>query len=339
VPPHRIPQETVKAQVRKLLPLPPQRLDAVMELFDNALVDSRFSVAPVAELGVRRGLTELMGIYQQHAVPLAQQVAAAALDRAGLRPRDVDLVITTSCTGVMLPSLDAHLVNDLGLRSDVRRLPITELGCLAGASALARAYDFLRGRPDAHVLVVAVELPTLSFQREDTSVANLVSTALFGDGAAAAVLGGRAGGGLAVVDTQAHLFPATLGTLGYDLRDDGFHVVLGPELPAVVAGGIGDVVDDLLRRARVPRAELEFFLLHPGGRRVLTAVERALGLGPAQTAPSWAVMRDFGNLSSATVLFLLEDWLARPAARPGAHGLLGAFGPGFSTELLLLRWN
>jgi len=340
VPEYCLDQESVKRALRPLLPVSTNRLDAVMALFDNALVKRRFSVLPLEQLCVPRSLSDTMALYRDSAVRLGRTVAADCLAGAGVSARVVDLVITLSCTGFMIPSLDAHLAQDLGFRPDVRRLPITELGCVAGAAALARAHDFLAGHPEAHVLIVAVELPTLSFQRSDASTAQLVSTALFGDGAAAVLLTGRRSvPGVAVLDAETHLFPNSLDLLGFDLRDDGLHVVLAKELPETLRATFGAVVDRLLDRAGIGRADLECCVFHPGGKRILLAIEEALGLARAQTQPSWDVLREYGNLSSAAVLFVLERWMKQHRPRPGAYGLLGAFGPGLSTELCLLQWN
>ena len=339
VPEHCLDQDSVKRSLRPLLSVSANRLDAVMALFDNALVNRRFSVLPLQQLCVPRSLSETMALYRDSAVRLGRTVAADCLAGAGVSARAVDLVITLSCTGFMIPSLDAHLANDLSFRPDVRRLPITELGCVAGAAALSRAHDFLRGHPDAHVLIVAVELPTLSFQRNDASTAQLVSTALFGDGAAALLLTGRSVPGVALLDAESHLFPNSLDLLGFDLRDDGLHVVLAKELPETLRATFGGVVDRLLARAGIGRADLECCAFHPGGKRILLAIEEALGLDRTLTQPSWDVLRDYGNQSSAAVLFVLERWMKQCRPRPGAYGLLGAFGPGLSTELCLLRWN
>ena len=340
VPEHCFEQDSVKRVLRPLLPVSASRLDAVMALFDNAQVQRRFSVLPLDQLSVPRSLTDTMTLYRDSAVRLGRTAAAQCLTGAGVSARAVDLVITLSCTGFMIPSLDAHLAHDLGFRPDVRRLPITELGCVGGAAALARAHDFLAGHPEAHVLIVAVELPTLSFQRSDPSTAQLVSTALFGDGAAAVLLTGRRSvSGVAVLDTETHLFPNSLDLLGFDLRNEGLHVVLAKELPETLRATFGAVVDRLLERAGIGRADLEYCVFHPGGKRILLAIEEALGLDRAQTQPSWDVLREYGNQSSAAVLFVLERWMKRHRPRLGAYGLLGAFGPGLSTELCLLQWN
>src|SRR5689334_17491940 len=210
VPEHILNQSDVKQAVEAVVPLNRERLGAVLSLFDGAGVERRHSVLPVAELHRPRDLTETMDIYRTHAIRLGRLVAQECLERAEVAPADVDLVITVSCTGVMLPSLDAFLANDLGFRPDVRRLPITELGCMGGAAALSYARDFIAGHPGANVLVISVELPTLSFQRHDVSPANLISTAIFGDGAAAALVTGREIAGARMLDTRSHLFPRSL---------------------------------------------------------------------------------------------------------------------------------
>lgn len=339
VPEHVLTQEDVKAAVRKVFPLARDRLAAVLSLFDGAGVERRYSVLPVGELHQRRDMTATMAIYREHAIRLGRQVAAQCLERAGVAPEAVDMVITTSCTGVMIPSLDAYLANDLGFRADVRRLPITELGCVAGASALVHARDFIAGHPEANVLVIAVELPTLSFQRDDLSSANLISTAIFGDGAAAALLTGRPVPGAAILAAQSHLFPGSLDALGFDLKHDGFHVVLARELPGMVRAEVGDLVSALLARAGITRELVSGFVLHPGGRRILDALEDVMGIAGDESAPSREILRDYGNLSSATVLFVLHEWMTRRRPPAGAHSVLGAFGPGFSSELMVLRWT
>jgi alkylresorcinol/alkylpyrone synthase len=339
VPEHLLTQEDVKEAVRKVVPLARERLAAVLALFDGAGVQRRYSVLPVDHLHHRRDMTETMALYRDHALRLGRKVASDCLRQAGVAPEAVDMVITVSCTGVMIPSLDAYLANDLGFRPDVRRLPITELGCVAGASALVHARDFIAGHPGANVLVISVELPTLSFQRDDLSSANLVSTAIFGDGAAAALLTGRPVPGATILEAQSHLFPRSLDALGFDLKSDGFHVVLARELPGIVRAEVGGLVEELLARAGVTRAQVGAFVLHPGGRRILEALEDVLAISADEAGPSREIFRDYGNLSSATVLFVLHEWMTRRRPAPGSHGVLGAFGPGFSSELMVLRWT
>jgi alkylresorcinol/alkylpyrone synthase len=347
VPAHVLDQDEVKRSLCEVLGLPPKRLRPVLGLFDNALVDRRYSVLPLPELRLRRSLSHTTAIYRDHAIRLGCEVAARCLGEAGIAPDAIDLVITVSCTGIMIPSLDAHLANHLGLRADIKRLPITELGCVAGAAALGRAHDFLVGRPGGHVLVVAVELPTLSFQHEDVTVPQLVSTALFGDGAAAAILTGAArvsgdgagAAGVSILATRSHLFADSTDALGFDLRDDGFHVLLAKDLPERLRRDFAQVVGDVLAAADLRRDDLTSFVLHPGGRRILSALAEALQIERAHMQPSWDVLRDSGNVSSAAVLFVLDRWLRRQRPTARAYGLLAAFGPGLTAEMCLLQWN
>jgi alkylresorcinol/alkylpyrone synthase len=342
VPAYSATQTAVKARLREVFDLPARRLDAAMELFDHAAVERRFSVEPIEQLGVPRSIGNIQDRYREHALGLGRKVAREALARANVAAADIDLIVTTSCTGIMIPSLDAYLVDDLGLRSDVRRLPITEMGCAGGAAALARTHDFLVGFPRARALVIAVELPSLSMQRADLSPANLVSTALFGDGAGAAVLvGGETGlaGAVSLLETLSHIWPRSAYALGFDLKDDGFHTVLSKDVPELLRSEIVALVSTLAARRGLGREQLSSFVLHPGGRKILGFVEEELGLSRADTQPSWDVLRDYGNQSSASVLFVLHEWLTRRRPPAGTHGVLAAFGPGLTSEMLLLGWN
>jgi alkylresorcinol/alkylpyrone synthase len=342
VPPHVATQEQVKERLRVMLPLDARHMAAALALFDHTAVERRCSVYPIEDFGRRRTLGEISEEYRRHALALGRQVAAHALDAAGVRADEIDLFVSVSCTGIMIPSLDAYLIDELGFRRDVRRLPLTELGCAGGAAALGRAHDFLRGFPAARALVIAVELPSLSLQQDDPSPENLVATALFGDGAAAVVLEGGdvetcgEAPRTRVLDTMAHVFPRSTGALGFDLRDDGFHAVLSKEVPAMLRGELRALVDALAGRGGLSRAALSYFIVHPGGRKILGAVEEALGLTREDTQPSWDVLRDHGNQSSASVLFVLDRWLRERPPAPDAHGVLAAFGPGLSVDMLLL---
>jgi alkylresorcinol/alkylpyrone synthase len=338
VPEHVVTREQVKAYFGRVFPVTAARLDAMMEIVDHSEIRRRFCILPVEELVRPRPLEKLSEEYRHHAIALGRRVAAEALDRARMAPRDIDLIITVSCTGFMIPSLDAHLVNDLGFRSNVRRLPITELGCAAGASAMAKAWEFLRAFPGKNVLVVAVELPSLTFQRGNLSQANLISTILFGDGAAAAVLSGRAGEGPRVLDAESYLFPDSIGAMGFDLKDTGFHIVLSQDVPELIRGRIRELARCFLSRSGLEVGDVAAFVLHPGGRKLLAGIESELGLTDGRTGPSWNVLREYGNLSSASVLFVLHEWLTTRRVASGDYGLMAAFGPGFTAEQLLLQW-
>ena len=338
VPPHILARDDVKTYMRQVFSVGERRLDTLMTVIDNAQVHTRHSVFPVDYIVKPRSLAQLSLEYQEHAVALGRQAAERCLVNARMTPGDIDMIMTVSCTGFMIPSLDAHLINLMGFRSNVRRLPLTELGCAAGAMALARAAEFVRASPGSTVLIVAVELPTLTFQRGDLSQANLISSVLFGDGAAAAVVTGRATAGPRVVDADTYTFPQSLDAMGFELRDTGFHIVLSKDVPQMIRERIRQLVDEFLQRSGLTRGAVAAFLLHPGGQKLLSYVERELELDRTDTQLSWDVLREYGNLSSATILFILHARLTTGQMTPGAYGLVAAFGPGFSAELLLLQW-
>ena len=339
VPPHILSRELVKEYFGRTFSLSGRRLEAVLEIVDNSKIERRYAIFPVDYLIEPRSLGKTNQEYREHAICLGRRAAEQALGRAGLGASDIDMIVTVSCTGFMIPSLDAYLAPEMGFRPNVRRLPITELGCAAGAAGLTRAWDYVRAHPDANVLLIAVELPSLTFQRRDLSQANLISTILFGDGAGAAVVTGRPAKGPRILDSESFLFPESIDAMGFDLRDTGFHIILSKEVPQLIRGRIGGLVDDFLSRNGIARQDLHAFVLHPGGQKLLSYMEEELGAAAWQVAPSWEVLRDYGNLSSASVLFVLHEWLARGAIDSGALGLLAAFGPGFSSEMLLLQWT
>jgi alkylresorcinol/alkylpyrone synthase len=238
----------------------------------------------------------------------------------------------------MIPSLDAHLIKLMSFRSNVRRMPFTELGCAAGAMALGRAADYLKAHPGENVLIISVELPSLTFQRKDISQANLISSVLFGDGAAAVIVSGREVHGPKILVSETYTFPDSLFAMGFDLRDSGFHILLDKEVPEMIGGEIRGLVEGFLERNGRKREEIKGWILHPGGARLLSNVEKELSLCKCDTQPSWDILGNVGNLSSATILFILQEWLEKRPLQSGEYALAAAFGPGFSAEFLLLQW-
>ena len=339
LPEHTITDADVKRYFKHVFSIPEDRLRVMMTVVDNAQIDRRFCVNDIDTIIEPRPISELSCEYQKHSIRLGHEAAVAALDEAGIEPRDVDVVITVSCTGFMIPSLDAHLINMLGMRSNVKRLPVTELGCAAGAAMLARASDFLRDTEDKTVLVVSVEIPSLTFQRGDLSPANLISSILFGDGAAAAVVTTRPAQGPRILETESYLFPDSIGAMGFDLKNSGFHIVLSRDVPDLIRSRIRGLVDRFLENKGLSRQTVPAFVLHPGGQKLLSFVEEELELPRSATQASWDILREFGNLSSASVLFVLDRWMRQGNVEAGKHGLLAAFGPGFSAEMLLLEWT
>jgi alkylresorcinol/alkylpyrone synthase len=364
LPVHTITREDVKYQMGRVFDIPERRLEAMMSIVDNAQVTKRHSIFPVEYIVEPRSLEKTNQEYIEHAIKLGREAAEKCLERAHLRADEIDLIITVSCTGFMIPSLDAHLINLMGFRSDVRRMPFTELGCAAGAMGLARAADYLKAYPGGNALVIAVELPTLTFQRKDISQANLISSVLFGDGAAAVIIsnnpkavaaapassahtngnGNSAAAGASahkpkILVSETYTFPDSLGAMGFDLRDAGFHILLDKNVPDMIGTKIKALVDDFLGRHGLTQQDIKGWILHPGGARLLGNVEIALGLSKSQTQPSWDVLANVGNLSSATILFILQEWLEKRPLNPGDIAMAAAFGPGFSAEFLLLQWT
>jgi alkylresorcinol/alkylpyrone synthase len=338
VPPYLLTRDVVKKHIKDVFSLDGKRLEAIHSVIDNSQIDQRHSVFPVEYIIEPRPLARINNEYRVKSFELGLQVTAGALKQAEMSPSDVDLLMTVSCTGVMIPSLDAYLAAEMGFRSDVRRLPITELGCAAGAAGLAHAWEYLRAFPNRTALLVAVELPTLTFQRKDFSQANLISAVLFGDGAAGVVVTGREAPGPRILAAESYLFPNSLDAMGFDLRDSGFHIVLSKDVPQLIRERVRELAEGFLARQGLRREDISAFILHPGGQKLLSFMEAELELSRTDTEFSWDVLRRFGNLSSASVLFILQEWLSKREMPSGSYGLLMAFGPGFTAEMILLQW-
>ena len=331
LPEHVLERNETIRELKRFWP----RLDRLAEA--EAAVATRYTCEPIDRVLRPRGLTELREAYLKHARQLARDAACGALIRAGVNGRDVDVVISVSCTGYLVPSLDVHLAAELGLRPDVIRIPITELGCSAGASAIALGHRHLHGFPDHKVLVVAVEVPSLNFHPRDSSIDNLTACLVFGDGAGAAVMSADgARRGLSVLATASHLVPNTADLLGFDLRDDGFYVVLDRRLPRLVTGELGPAVQRFMSASGL--RSLDFVAAHAAGPRIFDAIETALQIQPRALALSREVFAEVGNTSSAAIFFTLEKLIARGGEKP-AQGLGLGLGPGVSIELMRLEWQ
>jgi len=296
---------------------------------------TRYFAEPLSSLMAPRSQSHKTDSYLEHGRVLARQVCCEALEASGVARPDIGLLIGVSCTGVVLPSLDAELIPVLGLDPVVARLPITELGCGGGIGGMARALDYLRAYPDRAVLLFAVELPSLTFQPEDHSVDNLVAAMVFGDGAGALVVqAADAADGCVIEQCGTMLVPAGARYLGYELRDGGLRVVLSRELPHVVEQHLQSAVASFLAGAGLTINDIDLVAAHPGGPRIFDAVERALGLAPKMLDVSREVFDAYGNASSAGIFFVLEELCRRGAS---GRALAVAFGPGLSIELALMR--
>lgn len=338
--PYQYPQQDITDMVaRTCLPEGADRR-VLDRLHRGARVTTRHTALPLDQYGELKDFGAVNDAFIAAAVPLGAETVGAALDMAGLSPRDVDLLMFTSVTGIAAPSVDARLVGRLGLRPDVKRLPIFGLGCVAGAAGIARIHDYLLGRPDDVAVLLSVELCSLTFQRDDVSAANLVATALFGDGAGAVVACGarRGADGPVVIDTRSHLYPDTEQVMGWDITGSGFRIVLDASVPDVVRKNLGADVDGFLADHGLTREDITAWVCHPGGPKVLEAVEEVLELPDGALDVTWRSLAAVGNLSSSSVLHVLRDTLAERRPPAGTAGLLLAMGPGFCSELVLVRW-
>lgn len=336
LPPNAADQEELIGAFRHVWSQQNFNMARVEELHRAVKVGRRHLALPLeayAELG---GFASRSRAFAEVAQTLGAAAISSALEAAGLEPGDVDHLFFATVTGVATPSIDARLVNRLGLRSDVKRTPIFGLGCVAGAAGIARASEVVRAFPGTHSVLLSVELCSLTLQRDDLSIPNLIASGLFGDGAAAVVLG--EGSGPRILATRSVFYPDTEGVMGWEVVDQGFKVLLTAEVPAMVRRHIAGDVDGFLGDHGLSRADIRHWISHPGGPKVMEAVEEALELPEGALARSWRSLEAVGNLSSASVLFVLGDTLAEADARQGDHGLLLAMGPGFCSELVLLQW-
>jgi len=308
-------------------------LDRLMPVFANAGIDTRYSCVPLEWYDRPHGWAERNELYLEHAVRLLERAARGALAHADLAAHQIDAVVTISTTGIATPSLDARLLNRLGLRADVTRLPVFGLGCAGGVAGLARAADLARARPGSNILFLVVELCALCFRRGDNSKSNVVATALFGDGAAAGIVS-TDGGGPALGAAGEHTWPDSLGVMGWDVMEDGLKAIFSRDIPALVRGELRAAAKAFLARHGLTLDGIDHVVCHPGGVKVLAAIEEAFTLAAGALDHARAVLRDCGNMSAATVLFVLDRTL-----KAGASGrlLLSALGPGFTAGFLVLE--
>lgn len=340
-PSYRYSQAELTSAVARLAGLSPARRAVMERLHRNAGVRTRHTVLPLPEYSrLPGGIGEANDRYITGATDLGERALSAALSAAGVSASDVDLLVVTSVTGVAVPSLDARLIPRLGLRPDVKRLPVFGLGCVAGAAGLARVHDYLRGWPEHTAALLSVELCSVTWRSGPAvSTADLVASGLFGDGAAAVIATGSGGppGSPRVVATRSEVYPDSADTLGWRLGSDGFRIVLTADLADVVSRHLAGTVTSFLAAHGLTTGDISAWICHPGGPKVLDAVQGALKLPAAALDASRGSLASVGNLSSASVLHILERTLREPAAA-GSYGLLIGLGPGVSTELVLLRW-
>ena len=337
-PPYDYAQDEIRDVARHLFGGRLSGLEQLLTVFANARVERRQFVRPPAWYLEPRDAAERNQVFLTDGFQLLERAARLCLQQAAVAAADLDLIIAVTSTGHAAPSLDARLVGVLGCRPDTVRLPLWGLGCAGGAAGLARARDYCLAHPEARVLVATLETCSLTFLSDDASKKNLVAAAIFGDGAAAALVAGEraAAAGPRLSAARSHLFPDSERVMGWDVVAGGLQLVLSPRLPTMVRAELPALVEAFLADHGRRRHELAFYLTHPGGSRVIDAYRQALGLYGDELALTEQILREHGNISSASVLVVLEHWLRDGPADAGT-GLLSAFGPGFSAELLLVE--
>jgi len=336
VPDTRVDQDTAREFARERFAGRVPDLDRLLSVFEHAGIRTRYFAVPEEWFFTSHDLAEKSALYVREATRLSARAARDALAAADLTPDDVDAVIYVNTTGLATPSIDARLVNELGLRPDVHRSPLWGLGCAGGAAGLAHAHRAVQARPDAVVLLIAAEFCGLTFLPDDTSKSNLVATALFADGVGAAVVRGE-GEGIRVLDARSRFHPDTLDVMGWTVLQEGLQVVFAKRIPDIVRETAAADFGAFLGDHGLGLGDMDALIFHPGGVKVLEAYMEALELPPERLALSAGVLRDYGNMSSATVLFVLARYLEAHGVDGGGRGLLSALGPGFCSESLLLE--
>lgn len=309
-----------------------------IKIFENAAVDKRYSIMNPEEVFAQTSFEERNRIYSREAVKIGEKVLLKALTKAEWKANSLDYIITVSCTGIMIPSLDAYLINRLQMRQDIVRLPVTEMGCAAGISGLIYAKQFLQANPGKRAAVIAVESPTATFLLNDYSMANIVSAAIFGDGAACVLLTSEEDApGPNLISTEMYHFFDAEQMMGFELTNNGLKMVLDQQVPETIAAHFPRIVHPFLEKNKLNIQDINHLIFHPGGRKILETVDALFGEMGKNIDDTKEVLRLFGNMSSATVLYVLERFMDKQIEK-NEHGLMLSFGPGFSAQQALLKW-
>jgi alkylresorcinol/alkylpyrone synthase len=310
----------------------------VKKIFEGAAVDKRYSIMDPISVFENTSFEHKNDIYIREVIDLGEKVLDKALKKAQWQPEELDFIITVSCTGIMIPSLDAYLINSLQLRQDIVRLPVTEMGCAAGISGIIYAKNFLKANPGKKVAVIAVESPTATFQLDDFSMANIVSAAIFGDGAACVLLSSvEEEEGIEIIDEEMYHFYDTIEMMGFKLTNSGLQMVLDIEVPNTIASHFDAIVHPFLHKNNLKITDIDHLIFHPGGKKIIEMVEGLFSDHGKNIDDTKEVLKLYGNMSSATVLYVLERFMDKKPKK-GSKGLMLSFGPGFSAQRVLLQF-
>lgn len=310
----------------------------VKKIFEGAMVDKRYSIMDPIEVFTNTSFEDRNAIYVREVIDLGEKVLQKALDKAQWKPEDLDFIITVSCTGIMIPSLDAYLINKLHLRQDIVRLPVTEMGCAAGISGIIYAKNFLKANPGKRAVVIAVESPTATFQLDDYSMANIVSAAIFGDGAACVLLSSNENdSGPEILDEEMYHFYDAEHMMGFKLTNSGLQMVLDIEVPDTIANHFPEIINPFLAKNNLTIEAINHLIFHPGGKKIIQTVEELFSDLGKNIDDTKEILRLYGNMSSATVLYVLEK-IMETNPKKGEKGIMLSFGPGFSAQRILLEF-
>ncbi len=340
LPPHYYPQQQLLEGFRRYWSPRLNRLDILERLHSAAQVDGRYLALPMEEYPPATW-GQANDRWIQVAMDLGEQAICRALRESGIAADQLGAFFFVSVTGIASPSIEARLMNRMRLNPRMKRVPVFGLGCVAGAAGIARAADYVKAFPREAALLLSVELCSLTVQKDDLSVANLISSGLFGDGAAAVIVAGSEATGAPgprIVATRSVFYPDTEYVMGWHISEAGFRIVLSRDVPEVIEKNLGRDVDEFLADHDLSKNDIQSWVIHTGGPKVLEATQTALGLVNGALQVSWDCLRKTGNLSSASVLFVLEQFLKNKRPPPGSWGLLAAMGPAFCSELILLEW-
>ncbi|RSK27331.1 type III polyketide synthase [Bacillus sp. HMF5848] len=345
VPKNEVNQSDALEFVKNIFADSFKNINRLLPVFNNGQIQKRYFAEKLEWFASDHSFSEKNTAYIQHATQLGCEAIEACLANATIQLKDIDAIIYISTTGLSTPSIEAKIMNKMKFSQHTKRIPIWGLGCAGGASGLARAFEYCLAYPDATVLIVAVELCSLTFQKDDTSKSNFIGTSLFADGAAAAVITGdnvisnkKNKPVISYVDSQSTLMPNSEDVMGWNVRDNGLYVVFSKDIPSIVKEWLPTTVEKLLNKHNITIDQITRFIAHPGGKKVLDAYISSLNLSENMTAKSLKILKEYGNMSSATVLFVLEEFLNNVTEDEG-YSLLAALGPGFSSELILLKWG